>query len=317
MTEGILTCWDGRVLALPALLSCTLEYTAGVPCDGFSLRCLWDQGMEKSLADAVRFTALENGETVFQGVVDECECRFEESGSTLALSGRGMAALLLDNEAEAADYQTATAADILRDHVEPYGIRTAGGCDLPPVEGFSIASGSSEWQVLYDFARYHGGVAPRFDRLGRLILSPWADGARLVVDDRTAVTELIYREKRYGVLSEILVRDKTRQQAERVVNGDFQARGGRCRRVLTMPGRSNYQNMRYRGEFQLRRSQAERVRLELKTPRRFFAWPGDLVRLDRTGLGCNGTYRVLESAVELDDQGGGTRLVLGEPDTVL
>ena len=70
-------------------------------------------------------------------------------------------------------------------------------------------------------------------------------------------------------------------------------------------------------EFQLQRSQAERSRLELTVPQRFFAWPGDLVRLDRTGLGCNGVYRVLEAAVELDGQGGRTRLVLGEPESAL
>lgn len=317
MMETALTRWDGRVFTLPALLSCTLEYTAGVPCDSFALRCLWDRGLEGGLADLVGFTAWEDGQRVFQGVVDECECRFGDSGSTLTVSGRGMAALLLDNEAQAADYQTATAADILRDHVEPYGIQVAGGYRLPPVEGFSVASGSSEWQVLYDFARYHGGVAPRFDRQGRLVLSPWQDGERLVIDDKTAVTELVCREKRYGVLSEILVRDKTRQQAERMVNRTFAEQGGRCRRVLTMPGRSGYQAMRYRGEFQLQRSQAERSRLELTVPQRFFAWPGDLVRLDRTGLGCNGIYRVLEAAVELDGQGGRTRLVLGEPESVL
>ena len=314
--EVFLTCWDGRTLILPTLLSCTMEYTAGVPCDSFSMQCLWDRGMEKSLADVTRLTALENGETVFQGVVDEYECRLENTGSTLALSGRGMAALLLDNEAEAADYQTATAADILRDHVRPHGIEVVGGYGLPPVAGFSVASGSSEWQGVYEFACYHGGVAPRFDRQGRLVLSPWDDGAQLVVDDRVAVTELVYREKRYGVLSEILMRDKTRQQAERIVNEDFYARGGRCRRVLTMPGKSSYQTMRYRGEYQLQRSQAERVRLELTVPQRFFAWPGDLVKLARSGLACNGTYRVLETAVEIDGQGGRTRLTLGEPSAV-
>lgn len=307
----------GRTFQLPVPLSWELNYTAGVPSDSFWVRCPWQAGQGTDPAEWVRFSAAEAGETVFSGVVDECEVNQGAEGLRLEVSGRGMAALLLDNEAQAADYQTATAADILRDHVEPYGIQVAGGYRLPPVEGFSVASGSSEWQVLYDFARYHGGVAPRFDRQGRLVLSPWQDGERLVIDDKTAVTELVCREKRYGVLSEILVRDKTRQQAERMVNRTFAEQGGRCRRVLTMPGRSGYQAMRYRGEFQLQRSQAERSRLELTVPQRFFAWPGDLVRLDRTGLGCNGVYRVLEAAVELDGQGGRTRLVLGEPESVL
>lgn len=307
----------GRTFQLPVPLSWELNYTAGVPSDSFWVRCPWQASQGTDPAEWVRFSAAEAGETVFSGVVDECEVNQGTEGLRLEVSGRGMAALLLDNEAQAADYQTATAADILRDHVEPYGIQVAGGYRLPPVEGFSVASGSSEWQVLYDFARYHGGVAPRFDRQGRLVLSPWQDGERLVIDDKTAVTELVCREKRYGVLSEILVRDKTRQQAERMVNRTFAEQGGRCRRVLTMPGRSGYQAMRYRGEFQLQRSQAERSRLELTVPQRFFAWPGDLVRLDRTGLGCNGVYRVLEAAVELDGQGGRTRLVLGEPESVL
>lgn len=40
------------------------------------------------------------------------------------------------------------------------------------------------------------------------------------------MTELVCREKRYGVLSEILVRDKTRQQAERMVNRTFAEQEG-------------------------------------------------------------------------------------------
>ena len=49
-----------------------------------------------------------------------------------------MAARLLDNEALSQDYELATPADILRDHVEPYGIRTEGGAALGPVSRFSV-----------------------------------------------------------------------------------------------------------------------------------------------------------------------------------
>ena len=66
--ETALTRWDGRVFTLPTLLSCTLEYTAGVPCDSFALRCLWDRGLEGGLADLVGFTAWEDGQRVFQGL---------------------------------------------------------------------------------------------------------------------------------------------------------------------------------------------------------------------------------------------------------
>ena len=57
----------------------------------------------------------------------------------MEVSGRGMAARLLDNEALGQDYLYATQADILRDHVTPYGIQAALGGSLLPVARFSVA----------------------------------------------------------------------------------------------------------------------------------------------------------------------------------
>ena len=140
-----LECYDGRTLSMPDLLEWRMEYTSGTPCDSFFLSCIWEPDRAEELADAVRFGAEQDGERVFSGVVDEIECGWDGSGGRLELSGRGMAALLLDNEALGCDYQVATLADILRDHVTPYGIRTAGTAALPAVPGFSVAAGSSEW----------------------------------------------------------------------------------------------------------------------------------------------------------------------------
>ena len=314
---GYLICYDGTKYQLPLPLSWQLDYALGVPCDSFWLRCVWEKGQEQVLSDAVRFAAEENGETVFRGVVDECQVSLTEDGCLLEVSGRGMAALLLDNEAMPADYQVATVEDILRDHVAPYGITTAGMAALPAVSGFSVQSGSSEWKVLYEFTRYHGGVTPRFDREGRLWLTGWEDGRRTVIGESTPVTELVCRDRRYGVLSQVLVRDKTRQAVTAVENGEFLRRGGQSRRVLTMPGRSSFQTMRYSGQFQLDKSAAELLRVQVKLPILFFAFPGDLVELERTEWGRCGTFRVLESRVAADRQGGWTRLELGGVDTVI
>ena len=85
--------------------------------------------------------------------------------------------------------------------MEPYGIQTEGGAALGPVSRFSVAAGSSEWAVLYEFARYHNGICPRFDREGRLILSPWPDTREIALDDAVPVERLSCRVRRYGVLS--------------------------------------------------------------------------------------------------------------------
>lgn len=313
MTAYVTDARGGR-WKLPNLTAWRLEYTSGVPCDSFWLRCPWEAGSQTDPAHWVGFTAEEGGERVFTGVVDECRFSQSGQGGVLEVSGRSMAARLLDNEALGQDYGTATLADILRDHVTPYGIEVAPGAKLPGVSGFSVSTGSSEWSVVYSFARYHGGIAPRFDRLGRLVLTGWPDGGVGLVDDSAPVTELVCRDRRYGVLSEILVRDRYSGAVQRVNNEDFCSRGGQARRVLTMPGRSNFKAMRYSGQFQLRKSESEAERLEITLAQTFGVWPGDLIRVQRSNWPRNGLYRAAEVTVGMDHRGGWCRLELARPD---
>lgn len=310
---------DGTTLCLPVPLSWELSYTAGVPCDSFWIRCPWSPGTPGGAPDWAEFYAVEGEDRVFQGVVDECETGMDGQGGFLELSGRGMAARLLDNEALGQDYGVATLKDILRDHVDPYGLEVAAAGSFPAVSGFSVATGSSEWSVLYDFCRGNGGVTPRFDREGRLVLTPWPEeGEAHVIDDHAPVTALTCRDRRYGVCSEIWVRDRTTQAVEVVASEKFQAMGGRCRRILTMPGRSSYQTMRYTGQFQLAASAGELTRQEVTLSVPFCGAPGDLVRLEREGWPRNGVFRVLEATVgQSQGDGGWTRLELGEPGAVI
>lgn len=309
---------DGTRYALPELLEWELDYGCGTPCDSFRVVSLWSCGDDTVLANAVRFEAFQEQEQVFAGVVDECQVAWSAQGCRLEVSGRGMAALLLDNEAQGLDYEVATLQDILRDHVLPYGIQVTGQAELPAVEHFSIDYGNSEWAVLYDFACYHAGVVPRFDRQGRLVLSGWQDKQPKVIHDRVPVTALSARDKRYGVLSEIWVREAGKEPAMyKVVNADFKDGGGQCRRMYTMPTKSNYQAMRYQGRYQLDKSAAEQLRLEVDIALPFCAWPGELVQLERTGWGRNGLYRVAQAAVSMDSAGYSTRLELVHPGTML
>lgn len=315
--RGYVTDAAGRQWLLPQPTAWRMEYTAGTPCDSFWMRCPWEAGSGTRPGDWPRFWAEHEGERVFTGVVDECQVEQSGGGSVLELSGRGMAALLLDNEALGQDYGTATLEDILRDHVAPYGIELSGEASLPAVSPFSVSTGSSEWAVLYEFAQYCGGVCPRFDRAGRLVLKGWTEVENLAISDATPVTSLTVRDRRYGVLSQILVRDRVRQTVEQVEATDFLRMGGRCRRVMTMPGRSSYQAMRYSGQFQLDRSAAELVRMEAVVPVLFYGKPGDLVRIQRSDWDRNGSWRVVEASVQADEAGGRTRLELAVPDVVI
>ncbi|MBM6926220.1 hypothetical protein H6B51_09860 [Pseudoflavonifractor phocaeensis] len=314
--EGKLRCWDGREITLPDMTQWSFQYGRGTPCDSFLVTCLWEPE-EDILAEAVTFSAVEEGEIVFTGVVDECERGWDQNGGFLTLSGRSMAARLLDNEALGMDYQVATWQDILRDHVTPYGIQALSGASLPAVPGFSVAAGSSEWQVVYEFCRYYGGITPRFDRQGRLVATPWSQGRQLDLEQAAAVTALLLRDQRYGVLSQVLVRDRTTETVQRVTDQDFAGRGGLARRVLTMPGKSSYQAMRYSGEYQLARSRESLRQVELELAGAFAAFPGDTIRICWDRPVAKGTWRVAESTCGLDENGPYTKLVLGPPEALI
>lgn len=145
MMRGELLCWDGRRIRLPDAVEWQFQYGCGTPCDSFQITCLWEPDSGNDLAEAVSFTAEENGERLFTGVVDECERGWDTAGGTLTVAGRGMAARLLDNEALGADYQVATVEDILRDHVAPYGIEIVRGGGA--AAGAGLLGGRGEQRV--------------------------------------------------------------------------------------------------------------------------------------------------------------------------
>lgn len=317
----MITCWvkcgDGSELTLPTVTQWTFSYGTGLPCDSFYVRCLWEGREEKMLSSAALFYAQWNGQRVFTGVVDEFACVCGGSGLYLELSGRGMAARLLDNEAMPAQYQQATCADIVENHVKPYGIEVVGGDALPTVSGFSVSSGVSEWSVVQDFACYYGGIVPRFDREGRLILDGHGDDTVTEIGQRAPVTGWEYREQRHGVLSSVAVRRRTDWGVQWVEDKAFLAQGGCARRVVTVPNETGMAAMRYTADYQLKASQSERVRLTLTLAGGFSVWPGQLVDVTCGKLGAGGRYRVAQSEVTCDEAGLRTTLILGEPDSLI
>ena len=306
--RGFLTDHSGRVFAMPTMLSWCMCHTLGEPSDSFEVCCLYDGSMIGPLSDAVRFRAEHGGETVFRGVVDEFEVSMGERDSTVSISGRGLAALLLDNEAEAAEYGACTLAEVLSKHVRPFGITDIETDPFPSAASYSVENGASQWSVLRTFTDRVGGIVPRFSKDGTLIISS-ADGSwrRL---DASAAYDVTYREKRYGVISEVLVKNTLAGTSETVKNADFIARGGCARRVVTVPRKTGENAMRYNGSYKIAASEAGSRLLRLTVPQLFAAFPNDLVELDLPAVGARGVYRVSGSECWADAASSGTRLEL-------
>lgn len=317
MMECSVMLGSGEHIRLPSPIRWEFCYGTGQPCDSFFVRCLWEGGQEHTLSEACRFFAHWEGQRVFTGVVDEFACLCGRDGLYLELSGRGMAALLLDNEAMPAQYQMATRDDIAANHVAPYGIEVKGGQSLPPVRDFTVTAGVSEWSVVEEFACYYGGIVPRFDREGNLVLDGHEDGTVLRLDGSVPITQWDYREERYGVLSQVAVRHRTSGEVQWVSDGDFLAQGGCARRVVSVPNTTGTAAMRYSADYQLRASRRERERLTVRLAGAFLAWPGQLVEVALGNFGANGRYRVARAEVACTPDGLFTTLVLGLPDSMI
>ena len=312
MTGRIITS-DHRVYDLPALLAWDVIYTGSVPCDSYTVTCLYDREMAEPLHLAAGFLAMGDGEVLLRGIVDEYAVELTAAGLTVTVSGRGYAARLLDNESRPVTYQGATLEEIVRCHVTPYGISAAEIAPVSASSVYTVASGTSQWKALDSFCRTYGGFSPRFRRDGWLLAAPEEDGRRIVIDGSVPVLSCTLREDHYGVLTEVLVIDKTRNVSYSVKNQDMIDRGGQCRRVVHTPGQSTWAAMRYTGEYQIRRSREEERTIEVELAGCFPAFPGDVVRLRLEALGIDGEYRVAEAENTASlERGEVSRLTLRE-----
>ena len=93
MMQWSLICHNGEGYTLPAATAWRIEYGLGIPCDSVAITCPWQAGQEEILQNASRITGKQDGKIRFFGVVDECECVWQDSGVTLEIIGRGMQAL--------------------------------------------------------------------------------------------------------------------------------------------------------------------------------------------------------------------------------
>lgn len=303
---GYVTNAQGAVRRLPALLAWDVRHGPGKPCDAFEVTFLCGDGTAEALRGACRFSAREGGETVFTGIVDDYTLAREAGGARASVAGRGLAALLMDNEAEAAQYAGADLSFILNRHVRPYGITDIREQTMAAAGSFSVTSGSSEWTVLEEFCRFCGGVAPRFDRNGTLLLDGSAGAQRIFGGPELSALSRTVR--RYGVVSEVLV--KNRGVTVTVENAAFKAVGGVSRRVVNVPRSTGYDAMRYTGAYQIARSQEEAEVLTATVPRPFAAFAGDTVTLRETPGDAAGEFYVRESRTRADEDRAETILTL-------
>ncbi len=292
MRGYIQTC-DGAQFALGNILSWEITLTGGVPCDEFCVRCAAEGDAAPVMERAVRFFARRDGEDVFCGVVDAYSLAKDEHGAVLCIEGRGMAALLLDNEVTKQTYQRVTAAELIRTLAAPLGIR-CGECAPLMAASFEVEAGASVWGVLESFAKISSRYLPYMSATGVLSLTPPSQEVRHVIGGSAPMLGFTYESRRYGVISEILVLPRGGGYGQTVRNERFCALGGSCRRVVYLPAKGKTVARVDTPQYQIEQSEKDARVLRVTLGGRFDVFPGECVEFRRGEAEIDGVYRTAQ-----------------------
>ena len=307
--KGYIMDKDGVSTPLPEFLSWDVCHGMGEPCDWFEVSFIYYSSQLPKLQTACSFRATHDGAIVFSGVIDEYSISIDEKGSVVTLSGRSKAALLLDNELPSQEYPTLGSAAAVASFVSPYGISSVIAGSSVTLSAFSVRTGESAWSALKRFCRYAWETIPYFTKDGTLILNG-RSGNTITVDASKDVSSIAMCDERYGIISDISVRNRVTGASYTSSNTAFAARGGKCHREMTVPKTTGADAVRYTAAYQIAESQRCKKCVKLTLTKQFACFPGDRVNLTASKLGISGVFTVLSSHCWADSLSAGTIITL-------
>ena len=156
---------DGTELTAGPPAGITLRRDADAPADSLKLSFAFDFPAElEPCAARLEY----NGETVFDGIVDEQAVHFEKGEKSTSFSLRSRTALLLDNEAEPGTIRMPSLRLMEQRLLRPLGLSAEGADDGPKQGELVIEKGTSCWAALCAFSERFLKVTPYETRAGKL-----------------------------------------------------------------------------------------------------------------------------------------------------
>ena len=304
---GVVTSCTGEVAQLPALLQWSVKRTDFEPCDSFSVQFLCRKTTRKLLEQATEFRGYEAGKIVFTGVIDDFELRLGKEGALAEITGRGMAARLMDMQTPAAEYVSAQLEDILGNYVRSCGITKIEADTMPAVSNFVVQTGATCYQALCGFCRHSAEIFPRFLADGTLVLKRQTPGRQLALSN--ALLQAQYVRNRYGVAAKqvlINTRDGSCEQAQYEA---FAALGGTRVQYAGRTGdkiRAGFRTAQQR----LDDTKRDERLLYVTYVGSFLAEPLDRVQVPIGALGIQETLTVQEVQSVCDETGATCTLLL-------
>lgn len=303
--KGELLTRDGAV-ALPELLTWKLIHTDGSNADSFEISFPTQTDLLPTLRGTRELQCIDDGKICFRGVVDEVETVWENAFVT-TLCGRGLAAKLMDNQVEGAEFYTLDLDTVLGRYVRPYGI-TAIHVQGGPwrTQLLSVGTGSTCHQVLQGFCLHAGAPQPRFLPDGTLCIAS-GEGRHTILAEEVLSTAR--RLCRYGVISSQKVIDLSHIATRTAEKPGLSALGISSHGVATRSG--PFTRITERSAKQRLEASAKNLdTLELILPGTHPAQPCDTVFLRLPELAPDGEFIVTEVCRRFDVKKETTKLCL-------
>lgn len=304
--KGSLKLRGGDILTLPDFTAYCLIHSDGDSADSFAVTFPTLTNLLPHLLRGADFQANEDGKVLFRGVIDEVEAAWGGARAT-TLCGRGLAARLMDSQAEGAQYFNLDLNTVLERYVRPLGvtaIRVAGGPWRAQL--ISIGAGTSCRKILQGFCRFAGAPQPRFAPDGTLLIAPGTGRHTLGEEDLLSAR---WRFCRYGVITEQRVHDLTTGVTSLAEDAVLRTYDIDCRRVAARSGPFVHITERTARQ-RLEDAAKDLITLELVLPGVFSAQCCDSVQVRLPSLGADGEFTITETCRKLDDGGETTRLTL-------
>lgn len=304
--KGELLLRSGKSVSMPEFISYRLIHTDGHSADSFEVTFPTKVSLLPELRLSREFRCTEDGVIRFRGVIDEAEAVYADAFTT-TLCGRGLAAKLMDNQADGAEFYTLDLETVLARYVRPYGITSIMQHGGPwRMRMAAVGTGCSCFRVLEGFCLHAGAPQPRFLPDGTLCISSQASTHALGEAD---VLSAGWRLCRYGVISRQKVIDLTMKTARIAENPRISMLDVSASKVATRSGQFTHLIERT-AQQRLEESMRELDTLVVTVAGAYPAQPCDIVNVTLPRIQAFGDYIVTETCRSFDGRREITQLNL-------
>lgn len=303
----------GLAVSLPEPARMVCEQAFDVPAD--ALEAVFPVTGLTAARELAELALELDGTEVFRGVVDEQLVRTDGDGVMMTVRARGMAAVLLDNEAIPQAFERPSLLDMYNAHLRQYGFRGLLYNRNAVLTSYGVAKGKSEWQAFEGFCRQALGVRPRVED-GYVTVRPRAPGRTFVLSNSggLAYSALEVKIKRYGVISRVILKSAAGIYDTPVENRAAQLAGIRRKRYVS-PSSEWGSNPNAGADRLMRDSMARRLQVTAVLTELADIRVGDRVRVNDGGWSF-GELAVAGVTHRASGAGRETELILLSPEYV-